>query len=629
MNKQHGFVNVAAVSPKVEIGNPVYNGTMAIVTLTELQDVDIVVFPELSITGYSCKDLFFNQEFLDTAWTVILEVAKSIQNQVVVMGCPIKVSSKLYNCAVVMNKGEVIGVVPKTHLPNFGEFEEARFFTSGKGCSDLLLDGDIPFGTDLLFDVDGAVIGVEICADLWTQIPPSSYQSMAGANILLNLSASNDIVGKDKYRKELVANQSGRCVAAYVYACSDKSESTSDTVMSGHSIIASNGKILAERTRFTDVNFIKSTIDIQALDHYRVSGSQYESDDGQQFNLVPVTFDHTDIVPVLPKNPFLDGLTNRRLDHILEIQTNGLAQRLSKLPKDTPVVIGVSGGLDSTLALLIAVEAFKKIGRHPSEITGITMPGFGTTETTKTNAHKLMELLGVTQKTISITNTCTNIFDDLEHNGEHDLTFENVQARYRTLLLMSNGFVIGTGDMSEIALGYCTYNGDHMSMYNVNCGVPKTLVKKLVQRNIVNGDPLDQGYYYDPVGVVLQQIVDMEYAHELIPEKEGEKTLSTEDIIGPYPLHDFFLDHFIGDGFGMRKMFDTALMSTDYDAHTVKKTLKTFITKFFYNQFKRSCVPDGPKVGRISLSPRGDWRMVSDVSVTEFLRKIEEIEIDE
>lgn len=661
MNNKYGFVRVAAVSPRVYIGNPEQNAIDARSEINHLDNADIVLFPELSMTGYTCGDLFGQESLTDNALKETVKLAERIGEQLVIVGLPFVFESNLYNCAAVLNDGYIVGIVPKQYLPTYKEFYEKRWFQAGEGLPNTTVEiGDrvVPFGPNILFSYEGVKVGIEICEDVWMPIPPSCYHTIAGANIILNLSASNETVGKSDYRTDLVKNQSGRCVCAYAYASSGPMESTSDLVFGGHSLIAENSHILAESPRVGKGNHnasvIAADIDYEKLNHERRSSTSFGDSASCVTNhfQLPIKLanrsETTPIKRVISKHPFVPSDKKRlrdRCEDIFGIQTMGLVKRLESIRG--PINIGISGGLDSTLALLVAVKACDEFDFDHKRIQGITMPGFGTTKKTKKNAKKLMKGLGITQKEIDIRPMCIQMFNDMGHHnpfgigkkkhtltkdvleeglknlepGAQDLIFENVQARIRTLTLMSHGFVLGTGDLSELALGWCTYNGDHMSMYNVNCSIPKTLVKFLVEY-VANNDPA-----FEKVKDTLLDIVDTEISPELLPPgKDGEIAQSTEDKLGPYELHDFFLSHFIRNGSSPQKILLLACQAfeSDYEPDFIKATLITFLKRFFANQFKRNCVPDGPKVGSVSLSPRGDWRMPSDADVSMWIKELEE-----
>lgn len=680
MHSSYGIVRVTVASPKCVVGNPDKNVETAIKVLNSVQDSDVVVFPELSITGYTCADLFRQQLLLEKSERAVVRIARNSQrNQLIFIGVPISIGNQLYNCAVALHNGGIVGAVPKQHIPNYNEFYESRWFRGADGNEPGTIDyaGQVvPFGVDLLFSNGiGMTVHAEICEDLWMPIPPSSYASIMGANVLVNLSASNETVAKSAYRTNLVSNQSGRCVAAYAYASAGPTESTTDLVFGGHCLIAENGNILAESARVGDgrglireSKWATADIDVQQLqterrllssfgEARRVISKQYRT-----IHFEPLVSIHgcglrrrVGGTPFVPKDA---ATLNDRCAEIIGIQVAGLAKRIESMPWKKSY-IGVSGGLDSTLALLVAVEAYRELGLSPDNITGLTMPGFGTTTRTKKNALQLMEVLGVQSKTIDIKEMCLETFKAIKHqpfgfeitdlnvdqlsellqnltaeqlkNG--DLAFENVQARIRTLMLMSHGFVLGTGDLSELALGWCTYNADHMSMYNVNCSVPKTLVKFIVdyiaEHRLDRGNDKssdDPGKIPDSTSQLyktLKDIVATTISPELLPHSADQITQSTEDDIGPYELHDFFLFSFMRNGFSPEKILflsDYAEFTKPFSREVREKTLRIFIERFFSQQFKRSCVPDGPKVGSVSLSPRGDWRMPSDADVEIWLK---------
>ncbi len=680
MHAKYGIVRVTVASPTCSVGNPDKNVEAALSVLTSVQDSDVVVFPELSITGYTCADLFRQQLLLDRSEEAVARIAaKSQHGQLIFVGVPIAVGSQLYNCAVALQNGKILGAVPKQNLPNYNEFYESRWFRGADGNEPKSIHyagKQVPFGIDLLFSNGmDVIVHAEICEDLWMPIPPSSYAAIMGANLLVNLSASNETVAKCAYRTELVANQSGRCVAAYAYASAGPMESTTDLVFGGHCLIAENSQILVESARVGDGSrlirnsqWATADVDVQKLqterrvlssfgEARRLISKEYRTicgEPGQALNQRGL-LRKVNGTPFVPKD---SSSLNRRCAEITGIQVAGLAKRIESIPSKKSC-IGVSGGLDSTLALLVAVEAYRGLGLPPDNITGLTMPGFGTTSRTKNNALQLMEVVGIKSKTIDIQEMCLETFKAMKHqpfgleisdlnveqfserlqhltaeqlkNG--DLIFENVQARIRTMLLMSHGFVLGTGDLSEMALGWCTYNADHMSMYNVNCSIPKTLVRFIVdyvaehRLNRDQGDSLDdRGRIPDPTGRLystLKDIVATTISPELLPHSNDQITQSTEDHLGPYELHDFFLANFVRNGFSPEKILflsDYADFTKSYSRDIREKTLKVFIKRFFSQQFKRSCVPDGPKVGSVSLSPRGDWRMPSDADAELWLK---------
>lgn len=661
---EFGFLRLTAACLVTSVANTEANGQRIIDLLSQVRDSDIVVFPECCVTGYTCADLFGQTTLLQSAIDATLRIADATKasRQLVVVGLPVAVANSLYNCAAVLYDGQIIGVVPKQFIPNYKEFYESRWFSSADGTEPPEIrfgDDNVPFGIDLLFEAGETVVGIEICEDLWMPIPPSSFQALAGANVLLNLSASNETIGKCAYRKGLVEGQSGRCIAAYAYASAGPSESTTDLVFGGHCLIAENGRLLKESSRVGDGDsdargdhFVTVDLDVQRLMNERhVTTSFDDCERYQLHNYRRIAFSLRDEMEGLRRNitgtPFVPKekteLENRCAE-IFGIQCAGMAKRVEQLDPSIALNIGVSGGLDSTLALLVAVTMCDMLGQSRQRIHGLTMPGFGTTQKTKDNAINLMRLLGISDETIDIRLLCMQAFESIGHkpfgidckgmdvesfqkalhdvapDRRHDLVFENVQARLRTFLLMSKGFVVGTGDMSEAALGWSTYNGDHMSMYNPNCSIPKTLVRFLVEyvaRNRFDGDTQS----------TLLSIVDTTISPELLPPSAaGEIVQSTEDTIGPYELHDFFLFNVVRNGYSREKILflaDHADFTADFSREQIRQTLNTFYKRFFANQFKRSCVPDGPKVGTVSLSPRGDWRMPSDADPSIWMKDTE------
>lgn len=646
----YGFIRVAAAIPKLKVADCNYN-TEEIIKIAEqaqLKGAQFVLFPELAITSYTCGDLFLQRTLQDEALIslrTIIERTKTLEC-IIIVGMPLLINSRLYNCAVVIKAGDILGVVPKSYIPNYSEFYEARWFCSGidKYCETInLLGQSVPFGTDLLFEaenVSGLCFGIEICEDLWTAIPPSSYQALNGATLLFNLSASNEIVGKHEYRESIIRMQSAKCAAAYVYTSSGPNESTTDLVFGGHALICEYGTLLAEAERFSfDEQLIISDVDIERMVSERLKNSSFtQRTTDFQFRKVVYSLKESEaccmqkndsidkIIRRIDPQPFVPSdlsVRNKRCNEIFNIQTSGLGKRLLHTGIDK-CVIGISGGLDSTLALLVIVKAYDRLGLDRKNIHAITMPGFGTSDNTLNNSLELMRLMNVTTYQIDIKEACMKHFEDIGHDASiYDVTYENVQARERTQILMDiankiGGLVIGTGDLSELALGWCTYNGDHMSMYAVNSGVPKTLVKYLVQWAA-------DYVFKDETSKVLQSIIDTPISPELLPtDDEGQIKQKTEDIVGPYELHDFFLYHFVRYGAKPSKIFVMAKHAFEgkYTDEVIKKWLKTFLKRFFSQQFKRSCLPDGPKVGSISLSPRGDWRMPSDGDVSAWLNDL-------
>lgn len=641
----YGFVKVAAAVPLVQVADCFYNieKIEGLMRQASEKGVQIIAFPELSVTGYTCLDLFAQQTLLDGAEEALLQLVSNTADLdiLTIVGVPLRTENRLINAAVVFQKGAIRGVVPKTYLPNYKEFQEQRWFTSATELRESTIsigEEEYPMGSHLLFRSGRLTAGIEICEDLWVPVPPSSLLAMEGANIIFNLSASNELIGKHAYLRSLICQQSARCMAGYVYASSGFGESSTDLVFAGNGIIAENGNLLAESPRFTmEEQLVISEIDIETLQNdrqvntsfmYGTSGLPKEKAQVVDFQVrIPDGFSLTRPVDPHPFTPSGEAL-KERCEEIFHIQVAGLAKRLVHAHAQTAVV-GISGGLDSTLALLVTVMTFDALKMPRGQIIGITMPGFGTTDRTYTNACDLIRSLGVTLKEIPIKEACLQHFRDIDHDPSvHDVTYENSQARERTQLLMDvanqkNGLVIGTGDLSELALGWATYNGDHMSMYGVNGSIPKTLVKYLVEW--VANHKVD-----DASRLTLLDIVDTPISPELIPADEnGNIKQKTEDLVGPYELHDFFLYHFLRFGSHPSKIYFLAqkAFAGIYDNATVKKWLYTFCRRFFQQQFKRSCLPDGPKVGSVSLSPRGDWRMPSDAVSRLWLEEIERINI--
>ena len=641
----YGFVKVAAAVPLVQVADCFYNieKIEGLMRQASEKGVQIIAFPELSVTGYTCLDLFAQQTLLDGAEEALLQLVSNTADLdiLTIVGVPLRTENRLINAAVVFQKGAIRGVVPKTYLPNYKEFQEQRWFTSVTELRESTIsigEEEYPMGSHLLFRSGRLTAGIEICEDLWVPVPPSSLLAMEGANIIFNLSASNELIGKHAYLRSLICQQSARCMAGYVYASSGFGESSTDLVFAGNGIIAENGNLLAESPRFTmEEQLVISEIDIETLQNdrqvntsfmYGTSGLPKEKAQVVDFQVrIPDGFRLTRPVDPHPFTPSGEAL-KERCEEIFHIQVAGLAKRLVHAHAQTAVV-GISGGLASTLALLVPVMTFDALKMPRGQIIGITMPGFGTTDRTYTNACDLIRSLGVTLKEIPIKEACLQHFRDIDHDPSvHDVTYENSQARERTQLLMDvanqkNGLVIGTGDLSELALGWATYNGDHMSMYGVNGSIPKTLVKYLVEW--VANHKVD-----DASRLTLLDIVDTPISPELIPADEnGNIKQKTEDLVGPYELHDFFLYHFLRFGSHPSKIYFLAqkAFAGIYDNATVKKWLYTFFRRFFQQQFKRSCLPDGPKVGSVSLSPRGDWRMPSDAVSRLWLEEIERINI--
>lgn len=639
----HGFVKVASAIPSVRVADCQYNVEQieSLIVQAEGHGVEIICLPELSLTAYTCQDLFQQQLLLDEAEMALIQLINFTRSLdiISIVGLPVPYKGSLLNCAAVIQKGKIMGMIPKTYLPNYKEFYEKRWFTSGKDVptGTLLVCGQqVPLNQYILFRTPSCTFGVELCEDVWAPIPPSSYMTMQGAEIIFNLSADNDLVGKYDYLKGLLAQQSARTISGYVFSSCGYGESTQDVVFSAKGLIYENGTLLAETSRH-DMNaqLLETEIDVERIRMERRINTTFatcasmtlkeaatiidtERTEAREFGLTRKIDAH----PFVPTGKDLD----ERCQEIISIQTEGLAKRISHTGAQTAVV-GISGGLDSTLALLVCVKTFDRLGLNRRGIVGITMPGFGTTDRTYTNAINLMNLLGITIREISIKDACIQHFKDLGHDEEnHDVTYENSQARERTQILMDaanqmNGLVIGTGDLSELALGWATYNGDHMSMYGVNTSVPKTLVRHLVKWV---ADSIED----DSTRTILYDIVDTPISPELIPaDEQGNITQKTEDLVGPYELHDFFLYYTLRWGFRPKKVYflTKEAYGTVYTDEVIKHWLKTFYRRFFAQQFKRSCLPDGPKVGSCSLSPRGDWRMPSDASSAMWIKECESL----
>ncbi len=629
-----GFIKVAAITPEIKVADTVYNAKSVIAAVKSAlnEGVKLAVFPELCLTGYTAGDLFYFETLYSGAEQALTEVIAATKGSkmLVFVGLPVKKEGSIYNCAAAVSNGKLLAVVPKTNLPNYNEFYEKRQFTPAPRNNETVTLGGftVPFGTHIILRAENMPafsVAAEICEDLWVADPPSVAHAAFGANIIVNLSASDETVGKAEYRRSLVALQSAKLVSGYVYADAGDGESTTDMVFSGHNIIAENGKVLKESNLFEN-GMIVSEIDVEFISFERskiITPNKPET----EYRTVYFATDlnETELTRVFPKRPFVPD-DKRELDSraelILNIQANALIKRV-KHTSTGALVVGVSGGLDSCLALLVCVRAFKKTGRPLEDIIAVSMPCFGTTKRTKTNAQKLAELLGVTFKTVDITQTYKRHLADIGHDGvTTDVTYENAQARERTQVLMDiansvNGMVVGTGDLSELALGWATYNGDHMSMYGVNASVPKTLVRYLVSFEAERSD--------EKLKEVLNDILATPVSPELLPAKEGEISQKTEDLVGPYDLHDFFLHCFVRCGFGAGKIYRLAVRAFDgeFDGKTVEKWLGIFVRRFFNQQFKRSCLPDGVKVGSVSLSPRGDWRMPSDASSALWLSELD------
>lgn len=663
---EFGLVRVAAAVPSLRVADCPHNvdHILQLLQRAESERVAIVTFPELAVTGYTCADLFQQTALQQAAVAELLRlVSQSTFSGLAVVGAPLVINDKMCNCAVAFQGGRILGIVPKSFIPNYKEFYELRWFTPANNQlpRQYAIGGAVvPFGTHLLFDAsstfDGLIVGIEICEDAWVPVPPSCYQSMAGATVLLNLSASNDLIGKASYRRQLVGNQSGRCVAAYVYASCGVHESTTDVVFGGHCLIAENGSIVAEAPRFQrSDSLLVADVDLQLLrcDRSRMTSFAAQAARGPGGDFLHIPFNvptppsdgslrrHVEAHPFVPKG---QELLRERCDEIFHMQVAGLAKRLEHIGKPD-VAIGVSGGLDSTLALLVACKTFDLLGMRRTGIRAITMPGFGTTARTRSNASSLMQHLGVNSREVDIRPLSLAEMRALQHEPfgiklpagneprdldeltaklqsvppekRNDLVFENVQARMRTSILMNSAFVVGTGDLSELAMGWCTYNGDHMSMYNPNVSIPKTLVKFLVRWAAENE-------FTGEARRILLDIVATRISPELLPtSQQGQEMQSTEGVIGPYELVDFYLFHFLRYGDAPEKMLflaEHAEFEREYSTAELRRWLQVFIKRFFGNQFKRSCLPDGPKVGTVSLSPRGDWRMPSDAAANVWLK---------
>jgi NAD+ synthase (glutamine-hydrolysing) len=650
-----GFIKVAACTPEIQVADVDFNVDKIISQLEKCREegVKVAVFPELCITGYTCQDLFFQNALLDKAMEGVVKIAKTTadSDMLVAVGVPVRANGKLYNCAAVIQDGEVRAFVPKTHLPNYNEFYEARHFAPYRGeCAaiDLREYGQLEFIPPMeqtVFvceEIPELVVGFELCEDLWVADPVSNYLAKAGATLICNLSASDEVIGKDSYRRQLVSNQSARLVAGYIYCSAGDGESTQDMVFSGHNIIAENGSILAESRLFengitiSEIDFKKLAFERRKISTYPASAEwDYSSKDSGFLDMENISRERfslemgeTALTRKFAKTPFIpsnQAERNERCHLILQMQSHGLMKRIAHTHSKT-VVIGISGGLDSTLALLVCVMAMDLLKRPHTDIVAVTMPCFGTTKRTRSNAEILCDALGVTFREVDISKAVLQHFEDIGHDyNDHSVVFENGQARERTKVLMNianqvSGMVVGTGDLSELALGWATYNGDHMSMYGVNASIPKTLVRHIVQ---YYGDTCTS----DTLRDVLYDILDTPVSPELLPTDESgtEMTQKTEDLVGPYELHDFFLYYGIRWGFEPSKVKRLAkyAFEGDYPDEVIDKWLKTFYRRFFSQQFKRSCLPDGAKIGSVTLSPRGDWRMPSDAVAKLWLEDID------
>lgn len=637
---KNGFVKVATITPKCKVADTTYNGEQIRSWMKEAAKAGamVTVFPELCITGYSCSDLFLQRLLLKEARIELQSIAEASGDLpgIFFVGLPYEIGGKLYNMAAAISQGEILGMVPKTYIPNYNEFYEARQFTSGRNlCTQVYLgEQEIPVSTDLLFscqEIEELKIGAEICEDLWTPNPPSISHAMAGATVMVNLSASDEITGKNAYRRELVAGQSARLLCGYLYCSAGDGESTQDVVYSGHNLICENGHLLKESESFS-VGMLLSELDVERIMSERRRMSTFETFEDHTeiyFSLGEAVDTETTLTRFVDPTPFVPGKKedrDLRCNEILQIQAMGLKKRLEHTGCNCAVV-GISGGLDSTLALLVTARAFDLLGKDRSGITAVTMPGFGTTDRTYDNAVNMIRCIGAEFVEVDIKNAVRVHFSDIgQDESVHDVTYENGQARERTQILMDlankkGGMVIGTGDMSELALGWATYNGDHMSMYGVNASVPKTLVRHLV------------GYYADTcekkeLSDILYDVLDTPVSPELLPPENGQISQKTEDIVGPYELHDFYLYYVLRFGFEPEKILRLAEIAFEgvYTRAFMLKWLKTFYRRFFSQHFKRSCLPDGPKVGTVAVSPRGDLRMPSDASGTIWMSQLEEME---
>ena len=645
------FVRVACAVPAVRVGDTKKNASdiCDFLKRADDQNVDLLVFPEMALTGYTCQDLFFQETLHDgvkRGLREILDASAACPAVTAVVGLPLRIGARMFNCAAVISGGEVRGVVPKTSIPNYSEFYEKRWFASGDELTQDAFDigsllGEypklVPMGQNLLFQIgEGTLVGVEICEDLWTPLPPSHLLALSGAEVIVNLSASNETIGKRAYRRELVTHQSASLDCVYAYCSAGSTESTQDLIFSGQSLIVENGKLLAETKEAIATDYLlvqdcdlgKVRADRRRNRSYADTAVRY----GADAKIVPLRdgllrSDGT-LYP-LEKLPFVPSQRQNRIQRCMEIfqmQVAGLKQRLAVIGNPN-AVIGISGGLDSTLALLVAVEAMRQLGRPATDVYGVTMPCFGTSDRTYNNSWELMRTLGISCKEINIKEAVSMHFSDIGHDsGVHDGTYENSQARERTQILMDyasvvKGIVVGTGDLSELALGWCTYNGDHMSMYGVNASIPKTLIRWMI-------DAISEMRSFAASRPVLQDILDTPISPELLPpDAEGRIAQHTEDLVGPYALHDFYLYYTLRFGCTPRKVYALACRAFegDFDGETIKKWLKTFYRRFFTQQFKRSCLPDGVKVGSVSLSPRGDWRMPSDASARLWLEEVDSL----
>lgn len=637
MQNNFGFVRVAAAVPKCHVADVEANVAEVKSQITEAieEGVEVLCFPELTVTGYTCADLFFTQQLQQNALKGVQEICEFTRGKsiIVLVGAPLKVDNNLFNCAFVLTDGEVVGVVPKINLPNTGEFYEKRWFTSGRAVREAnghpriptveLWGGDVPFGIDLLFMTRAYCFGIEVCEDLWSPLPPSTQLAIQGAELIFNLSSSNCVTGKHAFRRDMITQQSARVHCGYIYTSSGVGESTTDVVFSGSTYIAENGELLEMGDRFMrDSSMVITEIDIERLRTDRQRNTNFTKDQHghyRKINVAPIESELGDTEPIhrrFSMTPFLPckGTEDAYCSDVLSIQISGLARRWEHTHAQT-LVIGISGGLDSTLALLVAAQTADVLGYERQRILGVTMPGFGTSDRTYNNAMKLMEELGVSIHEIPIRDVATQHLQDIDHDiNRHDVTYENAQARIRTLILMDlankyNGLVVGTGDLSELALGWATYCGDHMSMYGLNAGVPKTLVRYMVRY-------IAENLFAEETRETLLDIVDTPVSPELMPlDEQGDIAQKTEEQVGPYELHDFFIYYFLRYGFSRDKIAYMASVAFEdqYTQEQISHWLGIFMHRFYCQQFKRSCLPDGPKVCCVSLSPRGDWRMPSDI----------------
>ena len=642
----YGFFRVGAAVPELKVADCGFNTKeiLNVIEQAKKKNIRALVFPELCISSYTCGDLFLQKTLIDACEKSVFDIAKhtSDTDMYIILGLPVEMDCRTFNCAAVLYKGKILALIPKTYIPNYGEFYEKRWFASANEAvsKEITFCGQtVPVGAKILFrdkNKPEFTFGVELCEDLWCPVPPSSYHALNGASVIFNLSASNELAAKNEYRRKLVSQQSASAICGYVYASAGMGESTQDIVFSGHALICENGSVLCENKRFFyNSQFICADIDVEKIYNDRKKNTSFtdlikpEINTEYRYIDIDITqWNEETLERSIKRMPFVpdnDSMLLERCEDIFNIQVAGLVKRILHTGTKS-LVIGISGGLDSTLALLVAVKACDYLGIERKTVLGVTMPGFGTTDRTYNNAINLMKSLGISTKEISIKESAILHFKEIEHDlNKHDITYENTQARERTQILMdlankNNGLVVGTGDLSELALGWATYNGDHMSMYGVNAGVPKTLVRVLV-KYVAQNSQLDENSKN-----ILFDVLDTPVSPELLPPDEnGEINQKTEDIVGPYELHDFFLYYVVRFGFSPKKIEFLAQKAFDgvYDKETILKWLKNFYRRFFSQQFKRSCLPDGPKVGTINLSPRGDWRMPSDAVNTAWMDELE------